>query len=165
MLYTYIKRGGIVMKKIKTKLCFLAMFLFLLIATVISFLFVQYNALTIRSNQKIVSPVTVINDFQGVANYIHKYNKLPSNYLTKEQADKLGWQPGDNLWTYAPGKSIGGDVFTNTEGILPSKSGRIWHECDINYKGGHRGAYRLVYSNDGLIYGTSDHYNTFKQYY
>jgi hypothetical protein len=65
----YIKRGGIVMKKIKNKFCFLAMFLFLLITTVITFLFVQYNALTIRSNQKIVSPVPVINDFQGVANY------------------------------------------------------------------------------------------------
>lgn len=107
----------------------------------------------------------IINDFQGVADYIHEYGSLPSNYITKAQAYKLGWRPGDNLWTYAPGKSIGGDIFTNSEKCLPDASGRVWHECDINYNGGHRGADRLLYSNDGLIYGTQDHYQTFTCYY
>ncbi|AAK78819.1 hypothetical protein BJV85_003166 [Clostridium acetobutylicum] len=107
----------------------------------------------------------VINDFQGVADYIHEYGYLPDNYITKENAEELGWTPGENLWDYAPGKSIGGDIFTNSEGVLPTKRGRVWHECDINYFGGHRGADRLVYSNDGLIYGTSDHYETFTRYY
>ncbi len=165
MIYTHIERGGIIMKKFKNKIPSLVMSLFLLVSTVIIFLPVQANAVTNAPSKKIVSTVTVINSFQGVADYIHEYNKLPSNYITKEQASELGWQPGDNLWDYAPGKSIGGDIFTNTESILPSKSGRIWYECDINYNGGHRGADRLVYSNDGLIYGTSDHYNTFTQYY
>ncbi|WP_026881434.1 ribonuclease [Clostridium akagii] len=153
------------MKKIRNKFFLLSMALFLLVATAISFSPVHANALTNISSKKIVSTVTAINDFQGVADYIHEYNELPDNYITKEQAEELGWQPGDNLWDYAPGKSIGGDIFTNSEDILPSAQGRIWYECDINYNGGHRGADRLVYSNDGLIYGTSDHYNTFTQYY
>lgn len=105
------------------------------------------------------------NDFQGVADYIHKFNKLPPNYITKKEADKLGWKPGDDLSKYAKGKSIGGDYFGNAEGKLPKKSGRTWHECDINYNGGKRGADRILYSTDGLVYGTSDHYNTFKAYY
>lgn len=106
-----------------------------------------------------------ITTFQGVANYIHKYGTLPDNFITKEEAEELGWEPGENLWDYAPGKSIGGDIFTNSEGSLPDADGRVWHECDINYHGGHRGSDRLVYSNDGLIYGTSDHYETFTRYY
>jgi guanyl-specific ribonuclease Sa len=61
--------------------------------------------------------------------------------------------------------SIGGDVFGNREGMLPKSDGRKWFECDINYSGGYRGAERIVYSNDGLIYYTNDHYKTFKQLY
>jgi hypothetical protein len=106
-----------------------------------------------------------INDFQGVADYIHQYGVLPDNYITKEQAHQLGWRPGEDLWNYAPGKSIGGDRFSNREEVLPDAPDRIWHECDINYFGGHRGADRLLYSNDGLIYGTTDHYQTFTCYY
>lgn len=106
-----------------------------------------------------------VTSFQGVANYIHQYGTLPSNFITKEEAKELGWEPGENLWTYAPGKSIGGDIFTNSEGSLPDADGRVWYECDINYHGGHRGSDRLLYSNDGLIYGTTDHYQTFTRYY
>lgn len=107
----------------------------------------------------------IINDFTGVANYIHQYGKLPSNYITKAQASKVKWKPGKDLWAYAPGKSIGGDIFTNQEHCLPDAPGRVWHECDINYNGGHRGTDRILYSNDGLIYGTQDHYQTFTCYY
>lgn len=107
----------------------------------------------------------VINDFQGVADYIHKNGTLPENFITKAQADKLGWKPGDDLSKVAPGKSIGGDVFKNAEKALPDAPNRIWHECDINYNGGHRGDDRILYSNDGLIYSTSDHYKTFKVLY
>lgn len=107
----------------------------------------------------------IINDFQGVADYIHKNGTLPENFITKDQADKLGWKPGGDLDKVAPGKSIGGDVFKNAEKSLPDAPGRIWHECDINYNGGHRGDDRILYSNDGLIYSTSDHYKTFKALY
>lgn len=107
----------------------------------------------------------IINDFQGVADYIHKNGKLPENYITKSEATKLGWKPGNDLDKVALGKSIGGDIFTNAEKSLPDAAKRVWRECDINYKGGHRGADRILYSNDGLVYSTSDHYKTFKVLY
>ncbi|WP_300382473.1 ribonuclease domain-containing protein [Clostridium sp.] len=115
--------------------------------------------------ESIENTKAIINDFQGVANYIHTYNKLPDNFITKQEAKNLGWSPGKDLWNYAPNKSIGGDTFRNAEKKLPEKSGRSWRECDINYNGGSRGADRIVYSNDGLIYGTTDHYQTFILYY
>lgn len=65
----------------------------------------------------------------------------------------------------APGKSIGGSHFGNYEGMLPEKKGRKYYECDLEYEGGYRGAKRLIYSNDGLIFYTEDHYQTFEQLY
>ena len=101
-----------------------------------------------------------------VAEYIHKYNKLPSNYLTKNEARELGWESDKgNLWEVTDEMSIGGDKFGNREGLLPEKDGRIYYECDVNYKGGYRGAERIVYSNDGLIFYTNDHYESFTQLY
>ncbi len=103
---------------------------------------------------------------EEVAAYINKYNKLPSNYITKKEAENLGWESSKgNLWNVADGKSIGGDKFGNREGLLPKKSGRQYYECDIDYNGGYRGAKRIIYSNDGLIYYTEDHYKTFEQLY
>lgn len=101
-----------------------------------------------------------------VAEYIHLYGHLPSNYITKKEAESLGWESSKgNLWDVAPGKSIGGSRFGNYEGELPDAQGRKWYECDINYEGGYRNSERIVYSNDGLVYYTNDHYKTFKQYY
>lgn len=108
---------------------------------------------------------TVINDFNGVARYIHEHGKLPDNYITKEKARDWGWEPGDDLSKTCPEYSIGGDVFTNSEGYVPSKDGRIWRECDINYVSGHRNALRILYSSDGLIYKTEDHYSSFTKMY
>ena len=100
-----------------------------------------------------------------VALYIHQYCKLPGNFITKAEAQKLGWS-GGSLEKYAPGKSIGGDRFGNYEGKLPKKSGRTYTECDIDTRGASaRGAKRIVFSNDGLIYYTDDHYNTFTLLY
>jgi guanyl-specific ribonuclease Sa len=101
-----------------------------------------------------------------VAEYLHKYGKLPVNYITKSEAAKAGWRSSEgNLWDVTEKGSIGGDVFGNREGLLPKADGRIYYECDINYQGGFRGAERIVYSNDGLIYYTSDHYETFEKLY
>lgn len=103
---------------------------------------------------------------EDVALYIHTYNKLPKNYITKKDAEALGWvSTKGNLWDVTDHMSIGGDRFGNYEGLLPKKSGRTWYECDINYKGGKRNAERILYSNDGLIYYTNDHYETFTQLY
>lgn len=100
-----------------------------------------------------------------VALYIHTYGHLPDNFITKKEAEKLGWQ-GGSLEPYAPGKSIGGSRFGNYEGLLPEKDGRTYTECDIDTLGASkRGAKRIVFSNDGLIYYTGDHYETFELLY
>lgn len=111
---------------------------------------------------KAVEKSAALTGFNEVAEYISKHGKLPDNFITKNEARKLGWDPQKgNLAEVAPGKSIGGDVFQNREGKLPDKSGRIWYEADINYKKGTRGSDRIVFSNDGLIFKTTDHYKTF----
>ena len=103
---------------------------------------------------------------EEVAAYIHKYRCLPSNFITKSEAQALGWDSSKgNLWDVAKGKSIGGDRFGNYEGYLPKAKGRVYYECDIGYEGGRRGAERIVFSNDGLVYYTKDHYNTFELLY
>lgn len=100
-----------------------------------------------------------------VALYIHTFGKLPSNFITKNEAKALGWT-GGSLLDVAPQKCIGGDYFSNYEKKLPEKAGRNYHECDINTLGAlSRGAERIVYSNDGLIFYTADHYETFTQLY
>jgi len=101
------------------------------------------------------------NTKDDVALYIHLYGHLPSNYIKKSEAQALGWS-GGSLEPYAPGCSIGGDYFGNYEGLLPKASGRSYHECDIDTKGkSSRGAKRIVFSNDGLIYYSDDHYDSF----
>ena len=97
-----------------------------------------------------------------VSAHIRRTGSLPQNFITKKQAGELGWQGGD-LWRYARGKSIGGDRFGNFERRLPDKKGRTWRECDIEYRGGPRGAKRLIFSNDGLIFYTADHYESFER--
>ena len=100
---------------------------------------------------------------EDVALYLLLYEHLPENFITKKEAQDLGWDNRKgNLWDVAPGMSIGGDVFGNREGLLPKKKGRIYYECDIDYEGGYRNSKRIVFSNDGLIYYTEDHYETFE---
>lgn len=102
---------------------------------------------------------------EDVAFYLHTYQKLPKNYLTKQEARALGWNGGD-LRPYIKDHSIGGDRFGNYEGLLPKKAGRIYYECDIDAQNkASRGAKRIVYSNDGLIYYTDDHYESFTLLY
>lgn len=101
---------------------------------------------------------------EDVSLYIATYGKLPPNYISKNEARDLGWESSEgNLWEVTDQKSIGGDRFGNREGLLPDQEGRQYYECDINYNGGFRDAERLVYSNDGLIYYTSNHYETFER--
>ncbi len=104
-------------------------------------------------------------DFAGIITYIKANGKLPANFLTKSQATSKGWVSSKcNLATAAPGYSIGGDVFSNYEGLLPAKSGRTWREADAYYTSGCRNASRVLYSNDGLYYTTSDHYASFQKW-
>ena len=102
---------------------------------------------------------------EDVALYIYLYGHLPPNFITKKEAEKLGWN-GGSLEPFAPGMCIGGSYFGNYEGALPQKEGRSYTECDIDTLGAaKRGAKRIVFSNDGLIYYTEDHYKSFELLY
>ena len=98
----------------------------------------------------------------GVDVYLLEHGKLPGYYLTKKDAELNGWRaPKGNLGTVLPGRTIGGDVFYNDKNKLPDAVGRVWYEADFNYVSGWRNDYRVLYSNDGLIFITYDHYKTF----
>lgn len=102
----------------------------------------------------------IFNTKNEVALYLHTYNKLPSNYYPKSTFYDI-----NHTWTADNKISCGGDRFYNYEGLLPKASSRIYFECDIDYRGGSRNAKRIVYSNDGLIFYTDDHYESFEQLY
>lgn len=100
---------------------------------------------------------------EEVSEYLSIYKKLPKNYITKKEARKMGWN-GGYLEPFAPGKTIGGDRFKNYEKKLPEKGGRKYYECDIDtLDAKKRGAKRIIYSNDGLIYYTGNHYKSFEK--
>ena len=116
--------------------------------------------------QAAISESSAYSTKEEVAEYLHEYGHLPPNYLTKKEAQDLGWVANKgNLWDVAPGKSIGGDRFGNREGLLPEAPGRKYYECDIDFDGSYRNAKRIIYSNDGLIFYTEDHYESFRQLY
>ena len=102
---------------------------------------------------------------EDVSLYLYTYGHLPENFITKSDARALGWS-GGGLDDYANGKCIGGDRFGNNEGLLPEARGRQYYECDIDtLHKDSRGAKRIVFSDDGLIYYTEDHYESFDLLY
>ena len=110
-----------------------------------------------------IDPLGSYTSKEDVALYIHLYGELPMNFMTKKHARDLGWE-GGSLEPIAPGMSIGGDHFGNYEGLLPED--REYTECDIDTRGkDSRGAKRIVFSDDGLIYYTEDHYESFELLY
>jgi ribonuclease T1 len=102
-----------------------------------------------------------VEGFVAAVQAIDATGGLPARFVTKAQAEKLGWRPGQDLCKAAPGKAIGGDRFLNRERRLPEKPGRQYREADLDYACGARGAKRLVFSTDGLRFVTVDHYRTF----
>lgn len=121
---------------------------------------------TVEFTQAAISESSAYSSKDEVAEYLHEFGHLPPNYLTKKEAQDLGWVASKgNLWEVAPGKSIGGDRFGNREGLLPEAPGRKYYECDIDFDGSYRNAKRIIYSNDGLIFYTEDHYESFRQLY
>lgn len=125
--------------------------------------FSKSNSITISSADYPVTKDGWYSSKEEVAVYLALFETLPDNYITKKEAERLGWKTKGDLDDVAPGHSIGGDRFGNYEGSLPDQKGRKWTECDIDYSKGSRNAKRIVFSNDGLIYYTDDHYNTFTQ--
>lgn len=112
------------------------------------------------------TPEGPITEPQAIADYLFTYGQLPDNFITKKEAQALGWDSTRNYVSdVAPGKCIGGDRFGNYEGILPTAKGRQYYECDCYYIKGKRNAYRIIFSNDGSVYYTADHYQTFTPVY
>ncbi|RKM57960.1 ribonuclease [Butyrivibrio sp. CB08] len=121
------------------------------------------NASAVASEEALLDEDGIYTTKEDVALYIHTYGKLPQNFMTKKAAKKLGWS-GGSLESFAPGMCIGGDYFGNYEGILPED--KEYHECDIDTLGKKsRGAKRIIYSDDGYIYYTKDHYESFELLY
>lgn len=102
-------------------------------------------------------------DVTSVVLYLNLYGELPPNFITKAEARELGWQ-GGSVENYLEGGAIGGDYFGNYDGLLPTAPGRSYTECDIDTDFSFdRGSKRLVFSNDGLYFYTSDHYESFSE--
>ena len=100
--------------------------------------------------------------FEGADAYIVYFGRLPDYYIDKQTAVEMGWQKSKKKFSALfPGKMLGGDIYNNDDLKLPSAPGRIWYEADINYSGGKRNRHRILYSNDGLMFVTYDHYETF----
>lgn len=114
-----------------------------------------------EETQALLDPYGWYYSAEDVALYLVTYGELPLNFITKDEARELGWE-GGSVQEYLDGAAIGGDKFGNREGLLPRADGRQYYECDIDTDGkSSRGAKRIVYSNDGLIYYTGDHYESF----
>lgn len=141
-----------------------------LLLAVVAFVLISIPQLNDRVTDKesdlLISEDGYYTSKDEVALYIIEYNKLPSNYITKDEARDLGWKPSENnLWQVSDKKSIGGDLFYNREGLLPKSKDRHYYEADIDYNGKRRNAKRIVFSNDKLIYYTDDHYDSFEKLY
>lgn len=101
------------------------------------------------------------NGLNGADIQLKHNGKLPDYYVSSTFLEELGWEQGARPSQFAPGKMLGGNTYSNRDGRLPVKPGRVWYEADINYTVGRRNLHRIVWSNDGLIFVTYDHYHTF----
>jgi hypothetical protein len=110
-------------------------------------------------------PEGPITDPQSIADYLFSHDmELPENFITKKEARELGWDSRYNrVGDVAPGMSIGGDYFGNYQEKLPVGKGISYREADCYYTGGSRNAYRIIYSSDGRVWYTEDHYRTFTE--
>lgn len=124
----------------------------------------QSDVITVLASDYPVEEDGWYSTMEEVAVYLTLYGELPGNYLTKNEAEELGWENRKgNLGEVAPGMSIGGNRFGNYEELLPVVKGRKYTECDIDFDGSYRNGQRIVFSNDGHIYYTDDHYESFRE--
>ena len=103
-----------------------------------------------------------IQGFVAAVTAVRRDGRLPPRWITKGEAERAGWRPGQDLCAAARGHAIGGDRFGNREHRLPERRGRAWREADLDFACGRRGAKRLLWSSDGLVYVTTDHYESFE---
>lgn len=135
-----------------------------MLALLLALLLLAGTALAAKTQKKereALDPYGYYYDLEHVVLYLEEFGELPCNYITKADARELGWS-GGSVERYLEGAAIGGDRFGNYEKQLPAKKGRAYTECDLYTDGEKsRGAYRLIFSDDGLYFYTEDHYETF----
>lgn len=120
------------------------------------------NDTTVSGTQSQQENINEKTRAEEIINYIKSYKRLPDFYMSKNEARKAGWEPSKgNLCSVLPGKAIGGDRFGNREKLLPQN--RQYFEADVNYNCGNRTADRVVYTTDGEVYLTTDHYKSFQK--
>jgi len=123
--------------------------------------FAADTALELRQFAQTVG-VTDVDGFVETVAALRASGRLPPRYVSKRHARELGWRPGVDLCRLARGDSLGGDRFNDRGHALPSAAGRRWREADLDERCAvGRGTHRLLWSSDGLIYVTTDHYRTF----
>ena len=103
-----------------------------------------------------------LTEERKVIDYVKVNKQLPDYYLTKSEARNQGWIASKgNLCDVLPGRAIGGDKFSNREKTLPK--GEQYFEADVNYNCGHRNADRIVFTKNGEVWLTHDHYKSFQK--
>ena len=118
----------------------------------------------IKTMQTLRAGTATNNGTDGADFWLKYKGVLPNYYVSRSEAKEKGWKSkSGNFSTLFPGKMFAGGIYQNRNGHLPVKPGRVWYEADINYKYGYRDKHRVLYSNDGLIFVTYDHYYTFHE--
>jgi len=111
--------------------------------------------------ESIVAGNATKNADSGADYWLKYFGELPEYYVSFDSAQAAGWRWGKSPSKYIPGKMITGGIYDNRNLHLPDAIGRVWREADINYYEGKRNGHRVLWSNDGLIFVTYDHYTTF----
>lgn len=115
---------------------------------------------SVKENGQSGDNIRSLTDENTVVPYVKEHHRLPPCYITKREARQNGWNPSEgNLCDVLPGRAIGGDYFSNRERRLPQNN--RYYEADVNYDCGHRDADRLIFTKDGDVWITYDHYRTF----
>lgn len=122
----------------------------------------NFNVNTQAKSRNFSGNIDELTNEKTVINYVKENNELPDYYLTKGEARKQGWIASKgNLCDVLPGKAIGGDHFSNREKTLPTAN--KYFEADVNYNCGNRNADRIVFTKDGEVWLTKNHYKTFEK--
>ena len=116
---------------------------------------------TIESMKAVVAGTGTNEGLNGADWWIKNYGRLPDYYISRDELIKLGWRSSKPPIKYAPEKMLSGGIYQNTDGHLPDKPGRVWYEADLNYYSGRRNGHRVYWSNDGLIFVTYNHGQTY----
>ena len=115
-----------------------------------------------EENNKFGNDIEKLTEEKTIISYVKQHHELPDYYLTKNEAKKQGWNPSKgNLCDVLPGKAIGGDHFSNREKTLPSVN--QYFEADVNYNCGNRNADRIIFTKNGEVWLTKNHYKTFEK--